>query len=219
MSKYQLLSVATHVIPLTMGLVAMLVPKVASAETLCGAFVDEVVFLVGEDFNAPNVIGPPTGSQADLNGGAATVRIGEDIVSFDYGVPVPAGTDLIVIESGGNPDPTNDPLPTVAFGYADDLVDSNKDGLPENSFASAVLLDWVFLGAPVWDLSYPARLHFFDLDHASQPFTGLSPSFFVVVDDPPGGDLDLDAVQVIPEPSAALLLGLSALALFRRPNI
>jgi hypothetical protein len=100
-------------------------------------------------------------------------------------------------------------VPTIGPEYIYSFLHSaHKFDYADNPGGTPVLLGTSSIGALPWMTWYGSRLWFFDLDQdPPQPFVGVNDDFFVAVfDDPIGGGFDIDAIQVVPEPSTALLV-------------
>jgi len=197
------------------GVLLLTAANHVAASPVTGSFVDDVVFWHGAAGSTDSIKGAPDSISCDLDGGATTVRFSSSFQGFDYTVAIPLGTDLIVTERGST---LAAPLPTVSFGYGQNFVDSNNDGIPETLTGNATLLDWVFFWNPPWDPPTSTKIMFFDLEQdPTYLFTGGSEDFFAVVDALEGaGDVDLDAVQLVPEPSTMLLLAGAGVTVLRR---
>lgn len=109
------------------------------AAPVTGFFADEIVFVFGPaPESSPNnasetIFGPPDATDIepdgvadfhrDLDGGGVTLRFCDSLEAFDYGVPIPAGTGLILVGVIVQ----NDRPTSVSFGYGIP-TDTNGDG-------------------------------------------------------------------------------------------
>lgn len=181
------------------GVLSVVIAANAWADQFSGRFANEVVFINYQGDGAlDDALGPPDGSASsmrdvDLDRGAITVRFGET-TEFDYGwaVAIPAGTDVLITEGTGA---ANGPYPAVWFGSSAAPTDANGDGIADEAVYAGRVLGYVFYpeGSAPWT-PWAQRLLFIDLSCGDQIMR--SPSEFVLaIDDLPGGDFNLNAVQ------------------------
>lgn len=173
-------------------------PGVVRADTAFGPFASEAVFLnSGEHVECPDrgcVANEPDGHFEDLDGGGATLRFHDEFVDFPLGedVHVPDGADLVLFDVQWREE---DPI--VTFGYAEELVDEDHDGVADNRSGHAAFLAHAVIEHPRWS-DAPSHLYFYDLDaDRERPYEGPAPGFFLSVNDPEGNDFDLDAAQLL----------------------
>lgn len=181
------------------SVVCVLITASVCADQFTGRFASAVVFIDYQDDGAPDdALGPPDGSESsmrdvDLDRGAITVRFGE-MTEFDYGsaVVIPAGTDVVITEGTGAAD---GPLPVIWFGFSAAPTDANLDGIADEAIYAGRLLGQAFYpedSAP--RTPWAQRLLFIDLSCGDQ-IMGSPSEFLLAIDDLPGGDFNLNAVQ------------------------
>jgi len=179
----------------------------ATATPISGFFADEIVFLVdpapeSSPTNAPETIfGPPDATEVngdgvadlhrDLDGGGVTLRFSDSLSAFDYGVTIPIGTDLIVVDVIAQ----NDRPSLVGFGYGSP-TDTNLDGVADSLAGIGTLIGTQAIANPSWS-TFSADLLFYQFGTGFEAFRS---DLFVSIDDVTGGDLDLDAVQLVCSP-------------------
>jgi hypothetical protein len=139
----------------------------------------------------------------DLDGGGVTLGFPSSGSGFfDYGVPIPDGTDLIIVCPG---DPL-DEISEVHFGFGTPS-DPDGNGVADNATQIGRRIGSVIIPAPVPfnppadicrpadDCAPPTWLQFYDLGDfgVDKPFPA---NFFLAINDT-SGDLDINSVEIV----------------------
>ena len=193
---------------LVLCVIILVTPAIVKAESFFGVFADQSPLKIIQSGQLEaHALGVPNTNLVELDGGAMTFRFSTAGTLWDYMgvIAIPLGTQAILVDVA-----TGDIDPAVYFGYhSDPLVELDiiVDGVPDAGANIATLLGHQTASLPYWDNDNDQVIYFFQL---GPEFQGITTNFWLAVDDPLGGNFDLNAVQVVPEPSEALILVIGA---------